>query len=83
MKKIAKYLPDFLIQLGALILAYSILPFCTHSLPGLRSLITGAIGEKTCVNYGGYERILGVMLITIGFNIFLRRYLMKTTRDKI
>ncbi len=63
MKKILKYLPDFLIQLGIFILSYNILPICLQR----------AFGD--CIGYGGYGRIFGVMFITIGLNILLRRYL--------
>jgi len=64
MKKLVKYLPDFLIQIGTFIFVSSSLIICT----------TRGLSGK-CYSYENYDKLWGIMLITIGLNIILRRYL--------
>jgi hypothetical protein len=61
MRKILKYLPDFITQIGVLTLASNTLPYCYLSATG-----------NFC---NGYGKVWGVMFISIGLNIALRRYL--------
>ncbi len=60
-QKLLKYLPDIITQFGILVLGYNVLPVCTQYQIG-----------NTCESYG---RVWGLMFISIGLNIALRRYL--------
>ena len=61
-----KYLPDILINLGVWTFSY-------YSLIG--STYVGGLPKLGYTDYHVNEKMLGLMVITIGLNIVIRRYL--------
>lgn len=69
-EKIKKYLPDFIILIGIYMASYNLLrPVTTGGLEGLLRNIN--------TNYHTDGKVLGIMLIAIGIDIAIRRYLRK------
>lgn len=62
-----KYVPDILIQLGIWIYTYAIL------FP-----ITNAVGRmelKGYCNYSNWYKFIAIILVTLGVNVIIRKYL--------
>lgn len=67
-KFIKKYLPDFLILIGVWIISYGLL-LTTKTYYGGR--------QETFVKPEDKWKILGIMLIAIGIDIIIRRYIVR------
>lgn len=65
MKKIKKFLPDILIIVGIWILSYNL----------LRPVV--GFGRVIVTDYHTEWKVFGIVLIAIGVDIFVRRYLIK------
>ena len=78
LKAIVKYLPDILMLLGIWIFVYNVY-FPISTLKPIGAVIK--IASYTGHNYSGKFKFIGIILLTLGIDIAIRRYLVSKNKS--